>query len=414
MKKAGIPEYVRNGALVDAKDAESLPDAAFADTVNRRFPLTDRANTWASAGYFAKTASDCGYSEAAMGDVMARIERAAKLYGIFDDVRNMMEKASGSVQEKTAAHEEPDPSCYCDPLHNGYPVFDKEGAELANAFFTEHAYKYGHERRMAIAKNIMKKCAQYGVEPSEQVRLSSGKGFPDREALAENMLFRANTLMEMGRVKMASELCKFAREVCVCPDEELDTNREGLFHALSGIDETMGIDDLYGERFFSPEELIFDITPESVKEVIDDAVPIGSETLSAKALSGLPRGLFEMVMPKEKVDGMIEDGRISPKKLSVTIVSMKSPESSHLLRAIRDFTDGSLDIPDDEELDAMSGSNGSEKDDDDDNENGATVEKETVDGREVSVKREGNGVEIEIGSGKKDDKEEKEDKGEKE
>ena len=59
------------------------------------------------------------------------------------------------------------------------------------------------------------------------------------------------------------------------------------------------------------------------------------------------RALFEKVLPKESVDGMMEDGKISPKKLSVTIISLKSPESSHLLRTIKDFTDGVIDVEDD-------------------------------------------------------------------
>ena len=44
------------------------------------------------------------------------------------------------------------------------------------------------------------------------------------------------------------------------------------------------------------------------------------------------------------VDGMMEGGKISPKKLSVTIISLKSPESSHLKRTIKDFTDGVIDV----------------------------------------------------------------------
>lgn len=350
VKTAGTPDYVVNGALVDAADAASLPDVAFADVVNRRFPVTDKANTWASAGYFAKTASDCGYGDVQRGAVLARIKRAAQVYGIEKDVDALMDKiaSEGKVQVKQAAD---DMSNYCDPENRGFPVFDREGAELANGFFEKYAYQYGHDRRMAIAKNILRKCAEYGVDASEQVRLSAGRGFPNRETLAENMLFRANELMNRGTYKMAEELCKFAKEVCVCSDEELDDNRNELFNALAGIDEMTGIDDCYGRKFCAPEELVFDITPESLKGVIDDAVPMGRETFSAKALAGLPRALFEKVLPKECVDGMMEGGKISPKKLSVTIISLKSPETSHLVRTIKDFTDGVIDVDEDEPAD---------------------------------------------------------------
>lgn len=345
-KLAGMPDFLKEAAFVDANDASSLPDSSFADVVHRRFPLTDRANTWASAGYFAKTAGDYGYSKIEYDNVRARINRAANLYGIDKEVTDLMSKVAEADKPivKQAAD---DKANYCDPDNMGYPVFDKAGAEMANAFFTKHAYKYGHERRMAIAKNVMRKCAEYGVTPTEQVRLSSGGGFPNREALAEDMFFRARALLDRGINKMASELCKFAKEICVCSDEDLDQNREGIFHALAGIDEMSRIDDLYGQRFHAPEELVFDITPEEVKGVIDDAVPMGRETFSAKALAELPRKLFDMVLPKESVDGMMEDGKISPKKLSITIIGLKSPETSNLLKTIKGFTDGTIDVEED-------------------------------------------------------------------
>ena len=350
LKTAGTPDYIVEGSLVDEKDAEALPETSFADTVRRRFPLTDKANTWVSAGYFAKTASECGYSAAQRDMVLSRIKRAAAIYGISKDVDEMMSKvaATNEVQIKEASAED----AYCDPEYKGYPVFDKQGAELANDFFSRNAYKYGHERRMTIAKNIMRKSAEFGVKVAEQVRVSAGDGFPNREALAENLLFRANELMRRGTYKMASELCKFAREICVCSDEDLFRNREGLFDAIGGMDEITGIDDCYDRKFSAPEELVFDVPLSAMKEVVDDAVPMGGDTFSAKALSGLPRALFEKVLPKEMVDGMMEGGKISPKKLSVTIISLKSPESSHLKRTIQDFTDGIIDVDEDEEGEA--------------------------------------------------------------
>lgn len=355
LKTAGTPDYVADGSLIGEKDAAALPDTSFADRVHRRFPIVDKANTWASAGYFAKTASDCGYTPATRELVLARIKRAAAVYGIGKDVEDAMAKIASAqepVQIKVAAD---DLSNYCDPDHKGFPVFDKKGAELANDFFARNAYQYGHARRQQIAQNILRKSAEYQVKVAEQVRLSAGQGFPNRETLAENLLFRANELMRRGTYKMASELCKFAKEVCTCSDEELDQSRNGLFDALAGIDEMTGIDDCYGRKFNAPEEVVFEITPEYMKEIIDDAVPMGRETLSAKALAELPRALFEKVLPKELVGGMMEGGKISPKKLSVTIISLKSPETSHLLKTIKDFTSGLIDVNEDEPEEDSSG-----------------------------------------------------------
>ena len=348
LKMAGTPDYVANGMLIDGKDAEALPSEAFADRVRRRFPITDKANTWASAGYFAKTASDCGYSNREKDYIEYRIKRAANIYGIGKDVESMMAKISAGCQE-TVKKAADDISNYCDPSHKGFPVFDKEGAEKANEFFSKNAYKYGHERRKEIAKNIMRKSAEHGVKVAEQVRVSAGDGFPNRNTLAENLVFRARELMNRGIYKMASELCKFANEICVCSDEDLYRNRDGLFDAIAGMDEITGIDDCYNRKFCAPEELLFDITPSSMRDIIEDAIPIGGDMFSARALSSLPRALFEKVLPRECVDGMMDGGKISPKKLSVTIISLKSPETSHLLKTIKDYSDGLIDVEDNTE-----------------------------------------------------------------
>lgn len=355
--ESGMPDYLVDGTLVDCKEAEALPDTSFADRFHRRFPLTDKANTWASAGYFAKTASECGYSKAEHDFVLGRIKRAAEIYGIAKEVDDLMSKIASTEAPANEKRAE-DPANYCDPDYKGYPVFDKKGAELASEFFSRNAYKYGHERRMKIAQNILKKCAEYGVKAAEQVRLSAGEGFPNRETLAENLLFRANELMRRGTYKMAEELCKFAKEVCESSDEDLDTNRKGLFDAIAGMDEMTGIDECYGRKFCAPEEVVFDITPESMKEVVDDAVPMGNDTFSAKSLASLPRALFEKVLPKDVVDGMMEDGKLSPKKISITIISLKSPETSHLKSTIKDFTDGVIDVDDDDEGEGKGGENG--------------------------------------------------------
>ena len=400
VKAAGaLPDYVANGALVDEKDAEALPDTSFADPAGRRFPLTDRANTWASAGYFAKTAAGMGYTTTELRHVAARIKRAADLYGIGADVDDLMAKVTAPAKT-TVKQAADDRANYCDPDHRGFPVFDKEGAELANRFFEKNAYQYGHARRREIARNILRKSAEHGVKVAEQVRVSAGDGFPNREALAEHLLFRANELLDRGTYKMAEELCKFAREICVCSDEDLFRNRDGLFDAIAGMDEVTGLDDSYGRLFSAPEELVFDVTPESMKEVVEDAVPMGGDTFSAKALAGLPRALFEKVLPKDMVDGMMEGGKLNPKKLSVTIVSLKSPESSHLKRTIQDFTDGLIDVDED------GGEGGDEEDP-------KAVGGEIGPGDEVAVENKDDG-EIEVKVDKEDKKDKEDEKGEKE
>ena len=127
-KVAGMPDFLKEASFVDAKDASSLPDSSFADVVHRRFPLTDRANTWASAGYFAKTAGEYGYSKAESDNILARINRAAGLYGIEKDVSDLMSKVAEAAKPVVKVASD-DKANYCDPDNMGYPVFDKVGSD---------------------------------------------------------------------------------------------------------------------------------------------------------------------------------------------------------------------------------------------------------------------------------------------
>ena len=133
-----------------------------------------------------------------------------------------------------------------------------------------------------------------------------------------------------------------------------------------------------------------------MKEVMEDAVPMGGDTFSAKALADLPRALFEKVLPKGMVDGMMEGGKISPKKLSVTIISLKSPESSHLKRTIQDFTDGVIDV--DEEPEDIGGEIGKE--------DKVEIENKGEGEVEVKVDKEDGKEESKDDDGKKDEKKE--------
>lgn len=338
-----LPAYVEEGVPLDKEAAAGTPDNLFADDVNRRFPLTDRANTWLSGAYFAKTASD-HYGDSEYRRVAKRIFKAAELYGISDDVCAVMGKVADAEMQEAAAQAEKQAAaaeaCYGEPETGAFPMFDADQVKMACDYFDENAYAYDWRRRASIARNILRKAAEYGITPPGTVRKEAGAGFPRRDFLAENLLSREAELERRGLRKMAGDMRRTIKIVCEADPEDLMKNLEPLREMVSGSDELSGIDEEYGRRFLPPADFIFDIGDDEAKEFQEDTIPLGGELLSAKALSGLPMKLFKSVMSPETFGGMLDGGRLSPKKMSITIIKMAPRDQHSLLDAIQDFTSG--------------------------------------------------------------------------
>lgn len=336
-----IPEYVMDGVPLTKEASAGTNGALFADEINRRYPITDKANTWLSSAYFAKTAGNA-YSVDEYKRVAKRLMKAAQTYGIAKDCEDVMltltTKAAESAKAEVERNFKYAESCYGEPETHGFPMFTKDQVKSACAYFDDHAYSYDWRRREKIAKNIMRKAAEYGITPSETVRKEAGAGFPRVDFLTENLLTRESELMRRGLGKMASDMRKTIKVVLEASPDELLEQLDALREMISGMDELSGIDSEYGHKFLPPADFLHDVSDEDAKAFKDDTVSLGNELLSSKALAGLPRSLFEKVLSKDDVDGMCEDGKLCPKKISITIVKMKPHAKSALLDSIKDYT----------------------------------------------------------------------------
>lgn len=336
-----LPEYVEKGIPLEKEAAARTTDSLFADDINRRYPLTDKANTWLSGAYFAKTASDT-YSPPEFHRIASRIIKAASLYGIETDVCDIMSKiAEAEIQqarqeaEKTAEAAE---LCYGEPETEGFPMFDVDQVKMACDYFNENAYAYDWRRRANIAKNILRKTAEYGLTVPEIIRKEAGVGFPRVDFLAENLLTREAELERRGLHKMAGDMRRTIKIVLTAQPQDLMGQLEPLREMVSGADELSGIDNEYGRRFLPPADFIFDVNDDDARSFQEDTIPMCGEYMSARALSELPKMLFSKVMSSSMLENMCDNGKLSPKKMSVTIIRMGPREQHNLLDVIKDFT----------------------------------------------------------------------------
>ena len=285
------PDYVMEANPNDmTKDAVAkLPDALFADRVNRRYPIDSKASTWLSAAYFAKTAEDDGYSSGVMKNIVEKtIKLAADKYGIRDDVEKAMADIRAVPAEKKAADDEAN---YGWPSEKKYPMFDERGVKLANSYFAENRFNYPPDMRKTIATRIFQKCAEYGIEPNDEVRIEAGQGFNLREDVGAELLDRVKAASHENP-ELAGALANAAVAMLEQPMQNYSGDMAKIASIVGGIDEELGFADQYGRRFRSPMEIFHGRNIKEANAFLDDSVQLGDNLFSITKLAGLPMDLF--------------------------------------------------------------------------------------------------------------------------
>ena len=289
--KRGAPEYVMRSTKITKEAANALPDSLFADGFNRRYPVDSKADTWLAAAYLSMTPeSECGGAERAA--VKEAVDKAASLYGILDDVKEIVSKIEKPAEKKAAA---PDDSCYGWPSERKYPMFDMEGAEKASEYFAENAYKYPPAVRHEIAGNIFRKCAEFGVEPARTVRVEAriGLGMPDK--IASAILDRAYACGGTDdEDRLAAKLCDIGMSILSFRGNQDEFAKIAMDIAsdLEELDMTKGFHRQYGTRFEPPSEVFFGISPKEAEHTVSDTVFMKGMPFSAEKLAELPEDVF--------------------------------------------------------------------------------------------------------------------------
>lgn len=326
-----IPKYVLDSESLEKKASYDFRDTLFADENRRQFPLDSKASTWMSAAYFAKTA-EIDYKDKATRDyVESKIKRAADIHGIKEDVESVMTAIRTPKQEKTAAECAENWGYFKDKL---YPMFDEEGVKQANAYFEQNCYKLLPEVRHVVAKNIVKKSAEYKVPYNETVRMEAEIGMPDRNFMMENVLDRVRRFKDP--VKQAA-VAKTAEALIQAPTEELSKNLEKLAHTLEDFDHELGLDTQYNRTVLPPSRFCFDISIKEAEDQINDSVEMNGHVFSLKKLAELPVDVFTDALGDDFGTRIKTAEKIDEDKLRDELYSLPLPDKRALVRAIQRY-----------------------------------------------------------------------------
>ena len=308
------PAYVKSASFPEDEPPASR-HSFYADAVSRELPCNSREETWASARYFAKHASDKAY-RATRADIEYNLQKAAQVFGISEDVARVM---THSVEVKTASD---DDYGWVRDGERKYPMFDPEGVKLAAEYFEDNKFKYPFPMRNEIAKNILRKAAEFGVSVPDGIRKTAGHGVARRDNVVNELLIRAELCTDTDT---GLALAKMAEHIAEGGEETLAGSTEKIAELVEDTDIIENWRGRYGKDLMAPEDFLFDMDVKQAEAVVNDVIELNGDALSLSKLAELPDELFDGVLGDGFAESVKEAGVIDPRKLGEALAT-RTPE----------------------------------------------------------------------------------------
>ena len=295
------PAYVKAASFPDEAPAVSRR-SFYADAAGQELPCNSREEPWASAHYFAKHAHDESY----------RRIRAAHT----EEVKTASDADYGWVR----------------PGERKYPMFDAHGVKLAAAYFEDNKFKYPFPMRSEIAKNILRKAAEFGVDVPDGVRKTAGHGVARPDNVINELTIRAELCSDPDT---GLALAKMAEHVAEKGAEALDGSTDKIAELVEDVDVIENWRGRYGKDMSAPEDFLFDMDVKQAEAIVNDVVEVGGDALSLSKLAELPDEVFDDVLGEGFADSVKEAGAIDPKKLGEALAAKSVEDLNELSHALR-------------------------------------------------------------------------------
>lgn len=318
------PAYVKSASFAEEAPAVSRR-SFYADAVNRELPCNSREETWASARYFSKHANDEGYARI-RADIEYNLQKAAEMFGIADDVAKVL---THTEEVKTASDAD---YGWVRPGERKYPMFDAHGVKLAAAYFEDNKFKYPFPMRSEIAKNILRKAAEFGVDVPDGVRKTAGHGVARPDNVINELVIRAELCHDPDT---GLALAKMAEHVAEKGIEALDGTTDKIAELVEDVDVIENWRGRYGKDMSAPEDFLFDMDVKQAEAIVNDVIEIGGDALSLSKLAELPDEVFDNVLGEGFAESVKEAGAIDPRRLGEALAAKSVEDLNELSGALR-------------------------------------------------------------------------------
>ena len=331
-----VPPYVMDYKLPAEKTASAFEDNLFADQARRLFPTDCEASTWLAAAYFAKNAADLKYGREEATYVESQIKEAADIFGIRDDVDKIMGAIRDVPVEKQAEDNDANYGLVLrdektgEVLMRKYFMVDDRGVKLASEYFDQYRGRYPLNIRRSIAKNIMSKAAEFGVDVysiKSSVLREAGFGIPRKDVLMSEILERAQLTKD---AEASIALANINELIVGLSDTEIGENLDKIAEVIDAFDREAGLTRHYGVRITTPADMLYDIDLKMAEALLEDSVELNQHIFSLNKLAELPVGVFTEVLGDGFASSITKNGNIVREKLADELHSLPRPDKAAL------------------------------------------------------------------------------------
>ena len=336
-----IPDYVMDYKLPDEKEASAFDKNLFADSFRRLFPINDPASTWLSAAYFAKraAANELKYTADEAEHIKSILLKAAEIFNIKSDIEKISSViVDDSTTEITKKASDDDNNfgliMQADDgtvVAKKYPMFDKEGVARAADYFSYYRTRYPLHIRRSIAKNIMSKAAEYGMDVDSlhySVKSEAGYGIPQRHVVMDEILRRSKLTKNAEDAAVLANINQMLNEVA---SMELDSQTlDKLAEVLDTFDRSAGLVSEYNKTLRIPTDFLFEIPLDMAKKAMEDAVELDKFVFSIEKLAELDVDVFDTVLGEEVTKDIKTDGKLNTEKMAEVLPALPRPDRAAL------------------------------------------------------------------------------------
>lgn len=303
-KDKEVPSFVKEAEMLEPETLDSLPASAFACVETKSLPINDVANTYVSAAYYyganSKNAS-----------VEERILKAAELFEILDEVKNLSELAN---TEKQAKEEEGweisiNTESGTKSFSGKTPTSLKKFAEF---YVSDLFGKLNFNEKVECAQKIAEVFSQNSLEVPERILQVSGQYLPNVEKLAQQIKARAVRVFEDDK---KAQLCQMANDLLSSEEKNLKGMHK-IAEILDVIDRQNYLTRFYGKSILDPFESVFN-TPREEALKLATVVSIGEKDYSFEELQDISADVLKLALSSASCEKIgLSNNTYNPSKLA--------------------------------------------------------------------------------------------------
>jgi len=329
-----FPDFVKKADMNNMLNGDPAT-TAYADPVNKMFPVHTAAATFTSAVYFHEKKASLRPKDRER--IQQRLEGHVGYFCIWPHYQEIIKQAE---ENKRASEDLPDSSyaylyrCKDGSVEKFLPMRSADEVKAASDWLAQYRGSLPFSNRNTIANKILDKAAEFdadlGADETDQLMKQAGDGLCDPTEVYEMILQRAHLFKEAGHREKFESL---AESVKTNPERFMEReNRVKLAGVIDKADRALGIRQ-YSDRIKRPEDVLFSIFASKVAADSEGLCALTTGNVyHADQFTKLSRDDVEAVLGSDFADQVSTPYGVDAEKMASIAHTLPRPDAEDLDR----------------------------------------------------------------------------------